>query len=92
MKRPGNPNDDPTASDYRPQLSQRESQVLELIAQGLSAKQVAQELSITARTVDRHIENLRNKLNARNRVHLISKAIASGELSVNIGPAMKPES
>ena len=61
-------------------LSQREREVLQCIASGLSSKQCAQELGITPRTVERHVENLRNKLNARNKPHLVAKALAGGHI------------
>ena len=61
-------------------LSEREREVLQCIAQGLSSKQCAQELGIAPRTVERHVENLRNKLNARNKPHLVAKALAGGHI------------
>ena len=63
-------------------LSPRELQVLELIVQGYSARQVADELSLSTRTVERHIDNVRDKLNARNRPHLVRKAIELGEIRI----------
>lgn len=62
--------------------SPREAQVLELVARGLSAKEAAHKLGIAPRTVERHIENIRNKLGARNKPHLVRKAIAMGELAL----------
>ena len=61
-------------------LSEREREVLECIARGLSSKQCAQQLGIAPRTVERHVENLRNKLNARNKPHLVAKALAGGHI------------
>ena len=61
-------------------LTDREREVLQCIAQGLSSKQCAQQLGIAPRTVERHVENLRNKLNARNKPHLVAKAIAGGHI------------
>ena len=61
-------------------LSEREREVLQCIASGLSSKQCAQELGIAPRTVERHVENLRNKLNARNKPHLVAKALAAGHI------------
>ena len=61
-------------------LTDRERQVLQCIAQGLSSKQCAQELGIAPRTVERHVENLRNKLNARNKPHLVARALAAGHI------------
>jgi DNA-binding CsgD family transcriptional regulator len=63
-------------------LSARERQVLELVAGGLSAKQIAQGIGIAPRTVERHIENIRNKLRARNKTHMIAKAMAFGLINV----------
>ena len=61
-------------------LSDRERQVLRCIADGLSSKECAQQLGIAPRTVERHVENLRNKLNARNKPHLVAKALAAGHI------------
>ena len=64
-----------------PTLTQREKQVLECVAQGLSSKETAQKLGIAPRTVERYIENLRNKMRARNKAHMVAKALAGGQLS-----------
>ncbi len=61
-------------------LSEREREVMQCIARGLSSKQCAQELGIAPRTVERHVENLRNKLNARTKPHLVAKALAGGHI------------
>ena len=61
-------------------LSEREREVMHCIARGLSSKQCAQELGIAPRTVERHVENLRNKLNARNKPHLVAKALSGGHI------------
>lgn len=62
------------------QLTGRETEVLSLIADGLSAKQVAQELAIAPCTVERHIENVRLKTRTRNRAHLVAFVIREGLL------------
>ena len=59
----------------RRQLSDRESEVLALIAEGHTTQEIAQILVISPRTVDRHRENLLAKLNLRNRVELARYAI-----------------
>ena len=69
------------------ELSLREREVLELVAHGLSAKEIAQEVGIAPRTVERHIENVRNKLRARNKTHMVTKALAFGLLRVEHGSA-----
>lgn len=62
-------------------LTCREYQILELVAQGYSAKEVAQRIDIAPRTVERHIDNVRLKLQARNRTHMVAKAIAANLLT-----------
>lgn len=64
-------------------LTARELEILAFVARGLSAKQIAQRVSIAPRTVERHIENTRLKIRARNRAHLVTRAIASGLLKVS---------
>lgn len=61
-------------------LTARELEVLELVAGGLSAKEIALRIDIGARTVERHIDNARMKMRARNRTHLVMRAVASGLL------------
>jgi LuxR family transcriptional regulator of spore coat protein len=61
-------------------LSEREREVLQCIARGLSSKQSALQLGIAPRTVERHVENLRNKLHAKNKPHLVAKALSAGHL------------
>lgn len=63
-----------------PELTPRESEVLERVANGLSAKETASDLHIAPRTVERHVENVRLKLGARNRAHMITRAIGLGVL------------
>lgn len=65
-----------------PVLTLREHEILEFIAQGLSTKEVAQHINIAPRTVDRHIENVRLKLRAKNRTHMVACAVMEGLLQV----------
>src|SRR5437868_15290665 len=65
-------------------LSERERAVLQCIARALSSQQCAQQLGIAPRAVERHVENLRNKLNAKRKPHLVAKALAGGPLYVRI--------
>ncbi|WP_159978978.1 MULTISPECIES: response regulator transcription factor [unclassified Novosphingobium] len=59
-------------------LTNRESEILRAIAQGLSAKEVAKQLNIAPRTVERHIDHIRLKTRTRNRSHMVAFAIANG--------------
>ncbi len=63
-----------------PELTQRECTVLTLVAQGLSAKEVALALDIAPRTVEKHIDHVRLKIRAKNRAHMVAQAIAKGLL------------
>lgn len=56
------------------ELSVREIEILELLSQGLTNKNIAERLFISPFTVKRHIENIYQKLQARNRVELLQKA------------------
>ena len=59
-------------------LTGRESQILALIADGHTSREIAEMLVISPRTVERHRENLRHKLGLRNRVDLTRYAIRAG--------------
>jgi DNA-binding NarL/FixJ family response regulator len=59
-------------------LSPRELEVVKLIAEAYTSDMIAQELSITRRTVDRHRENILAKLGMRDRVELTRYAIRRG--------------
>lgn len=61
-------------------LSHREREVLRLIADGLSNKQIAQKLGITERTVKFHVTSIRNKLGAENRAQAVAVAAQRGLL------------
>ena len=61
-------------------LTARERQILKRLAFGRSAKELAIELGIAPRTVERHVENMRLKMRVRNTAHMIAKAIMSGEI------------
>ena len=55
-------------------LSDREKQVLKLIAEGFSTKMIAGQLNITVNTVETHRRHLLEKLGAKNSMELIKKA------------------
>jgi DNA-binding CsgD family transcriptional regulator/pimeloyl-ACP methyl ester carboxylesterase len=55
-------------------LSTREIQVMRMVAQGLSNQQIADQLVISIRTVERHINHIYEKLNVRNRVQATAYA------------------
>jgi two-component system response regulator NreC len=59
-------------------LTQREAEVLQLVAQGYTSRQVAERLSISARTVESHRANIMDKLELRGRVELVRYAREHG--------------
>jgi len=62
-------------------LSIREKEVLKLIAEGKTSKEIAYLLSISIRTVHHHRDNIMNKLNIRNIADLVKYAIEKGYTS-----------
>ena len=65
-------------------LSSREFQVLYLIAQGYTNKCIGPELGISMKTVEKHRQNLMNKLNIHSTAGLTSYAIGEGLLQIDI--------
>lgn len=61
-------------------LTDREREVLELVTEGMTAKEIGRSLAIAPCTVERHVENVRLKTRARNRCHMISMVLFSGAL------------
>jgi two-component system response regulator NreC len=60
------------------ELTPREREVLQLIAEGLSNQEIAERLVISPKTVQRHRENIMAKLNLHNRIELVKYAIRKG--------------
>ncbi len=61
-----------------PELTERETEVLRLVAKGLSYKEIAARLVLSHRTVQNHVQNTLGKLQMHNRVELVRYAIATG--------------
>lgn len=59
-------------------LTDRETEVLRLVAKGLSAKQIAGRLTVSHRTVENHVQATLRKLHLANRVELTRYAIEQG--------------
>ncbi|MFW5470114.1 response regulator [Knoellia sp. CPCC 206435] len=67
-----------------PELTDRETEVLRLVATGMSYKEIAAELVVSHRTVQNHVQNTLGKLHLHNRVELVRFALARG---LEDGPA-----
>jgi DNA-binding NarL/FixJ family response regulator len=68
----------PDPSRPIPELTERETEVLRLVATGMSYKEIATELFISHRTVQNHVQNTLGKLQMHNRIELVRFAIAKG--------------
>lgn len=64
------------------ELTPREQEVLTHIAEGDTNREIAEALVISVKTVDRHRENIMQKLNLHSRVELVKYAISKGLISV----------
>jgi DNA-binding NarL/FixJ family response regulator len=65
-------------------LSSRELEVLQLIAEGLANKQIAEELGISIKTVEKHREHLMQKLNIHDTAGLTRYAIEAGVIESSV--------
>jgi DNA-binding NarL/FixJ family response regulator len=61
-----------------PQLTDRETQILRMVATGQSYKQIATRLTLSHRTVQNHVQNTLGKLHLHNRTELVRYAIEHG--------------
>jgi DNA-binding NarL/FixJ family response regulator len=61
-----------------PQLTERETEVLRLVAKGFTSRQIADRLVISHRTVENHVQSTLRKLQLHNRVELTRYAIEHG--------------
>jgi two-component system, NarL family, nitrate/nitrite response regulator NarL len=70
VARPVSRSDEP-----RPLLSERESEILNCLARGLSSKQIAADYDLSVRTVETHRQNIRRKLRIEGQAELIRYAV-----------------
>ena len=61
-----------------PELTERETEVLRLVAKGMSYKEIAERLVLSHRTVQNHVQNTLGKLHLHNRVELVRFALERG--------------
>lgn len=64
--------------DDATRLTERETEVLRLVAKGLAYKQIAERLVLAHRTVQNHVQNILGKLHLHNRAELVRYAIEHG--------------
>ncbi len=68
----------PRGAPSKTQLTAREREILGLTAKGLTAAEVAEQLVLSPRTVEKHLQNAYTKIGARNRAEGIRWAIVNG--------------
>ncbi|GAA4674386.1 response regulator transcription factor [Pseudonocardia yuanmonensis] len=68
----------PAGEPAVPALTERETEVLRLVAKGLTAKQIGERLVLSHRTVESHVQNTLRKLQLHNRSQLVRYAIEQG--------------
>jgi len=74
--------DHPAQTPFGESLSERELEVLQLIAQGATNRDIAAQLVITVGTVKSHINHILGKLDAHNRTEAVARARALGLLEI----------
>jgi DNA-binding NarL/FixJ family response regulator len=67
-----------TVGGDAPTLTERETEILRMVATGMSYKQIASRLVLSHRTVQNHVQNSLGKLHLHNRVELVRYAIEHG--------------
>jgi DNA-binding NarL/FixJ family response regulator len=67
-----------STGEAAPRLTERETEVLRLVAKGLSYRDIAERLRLSHRTVQNHVQNTLGKLQLHNRVELTRYAIEQG--------------
>jgi len=63
-------------------LTPTEARIVELSAQGLTDKEIADQIAVNFRTVNFHLANIRQKTKCRNKVELLLWAIREGRVQV----------
>jgi DNA-binding NarL/FixJ family response regulator len=71
-------------ADVNSVLTDREMDVLRLIAQGLTTRQMGSRLGLSDRTIESHISKLYRKLGAKTRVQVVMKAAALGLIDIEL--------
>lgn len=72
------PNERPAAKDSALQLTPREREIVQLVAEGKSNKEIADALAISVKTVETHRANIMSKLDLRAVADLVRYAIRNG--------------
>jgi DNA-binding CsgD family transcriptional regulator len=66
-------------------LTEREREVLNLVASGMGSTWIASSLGVSGSTVETHVRHCLSKLGARNRAHAIALGVRRGEIRFDLG-------
>jgi DNA-binding NarL/FixJ family response regulator len=69
--------------DQRPSLPPRKAELVRLVAAGLANKEIARRMSISERTVEAHLDQVRQRLGLHNRIEIARWAISTGLVPVD---------
>jgi len=84
------PPEGPVAAALEVNLTGRQAEVLQLIAEGFPTKQIADVLSLSEKTIEKHRQFLMDKLNIHNIASLTCYAVSSGMVESNRVPLGRP--
>lgn len=70
-------------ANVTPSLSNREKQILSLLAYGLNQTQVAEQVFLSPHTVNFHVRNILTKLEVRNCTAAVAKALSYRSIQLN---------
>jgi PAS domain S-box-containing protein len=76
---------DPGRGESPELLTDREREVLNLVAMGMGSTWIASALGVSSSTVETHVRHCLRKLHARNRAHAIAVGIRRGEIRLDLG-------
>jgi DNA-binding CsgD family transcriptional regulator len=81
MPQPSTSGEDPgDAANIVTTLSERQMQVLALVAEGRTDNEIAIQLGLSAKTISSYVEHIRNRLEAQSRAQAVALAIRQGLL------------
>lgn len=71
----------PVEAGGRPRLTERERQVMTLVASGLQSGEIAERLFLSTETIRSHVRNAMGKLGSHTRAHAVAVALVTGQIA-----------
>ncbi|WP_317898006.1 response regulator transcription factor [Aurantibacillus circumpalustris] len=76
-------NTNKSSTGFKIEITKREKEIIQLISEGLSNKEIAQKLLVSVSTVDAHRYNILKKLEVKNTAEMITKAVKMKLIIIN---------